>query len=271
MKKVLVTGCSGYIGSHLCKMLANDYIVDGLDINDPIIPINKFYKLDIRKKLDIKEPYSAVIHLAALVNVGQSEKDPISYYDTNITGTVNTFSIPTDNFIFASTGAAVNPKSVYGMSKRAAEQCVQQHMNKHHVDYTIFRFYNVIGSDSIEPTNMDGLMYNLLQAPNRGWFMIFGTDYDTPDGTCVRDYVHVNEICHAISLAIEKHSNNIEHLGHGVGKSVKEIVDQYKLINNVEFDTLYGQRRKGDLAISVLDNPSQYMNKLYTFGELLKL
>lgn len=276
MKKVMITGCSGYIGSHLSKMLAGRYIIHGLDIKEPVVPVHKFYKVDINKLFTIPDqtdPYDAVIHLAALVNVGESEKIPIMYYITNLNGTMNVINkIPTKNFIFASTGAASACESAYGISKRAAEDCVVEFCTKHKPqDYTMFRFYNVIGSDGIQPTNPDGLMYNLMQAPEKGSFTIFGNDYDTPDGTCIRDYVHVNEICHALMTAIEKPANNLENLGHGVGNTVKNMVELFKIVNNVDFDILYGERRKGDVAISVLDNPSTYLKNLYEFKDLLKI
>jgi len=276
MKKVMITGCSGYIGSHLCKMLAGRYIIHGLDIKEPVVPVHKFIKIDINRLFTIPdqtEPYDAVIHLAALVNVGESEKIPIMYYITNLNGTMNVLNkIPSKNFIFASTGAAVACESSYGISKRAAEDCVVEFCRKHRSqDYTMFRFYNVIGSDGIKPTNPDGLMYNLMQATKTGSFTIFGNDYDTPDGTCIRDYVHVNEICHALMTAIEKPANNLENLGHGVGNTVKNMVELFKIVNNTDFEIIYGERRKGDVAVSVLANPSTYLKNLYEFKDLLKI
>ena len=214
MKKVLVTGSSGYIGSHLCKMLAGRYIIHGLDIVDPIVPVHKFYKVDINTLFTIPdqtEPYDAVIHLAALVNVGRSEREPIMYYITNVNGTMNVLNkIPTKNFVYASTGQAslcINP---YSISKRASEDCVVEYCTKHRsIDYTMFRFYNVLGTDGIKPTNPDGLLSALIKAMDTGVFTIHGDDYDTPDGTCVRDYVHVNEICQALMMAIEEPSNGL--------------------------------------------------------------
>jgi UDP-glucose 4-epimerase len=277
MKKILITGCSGYIGSHLCKLLEGKYEVHGLDLHDPIVPINKFYKVDINRLFTIPdqtEPYDAVIHLAALVNVGESEKMPIMYYITNLNGTMNVLNkVPTNNFIFASTGAAALCESAYGISKRAAEDCVTEYCTKHNPkDYTMFRFYNVIGSSyGIQPTNPDGLMYNLMQAPTRGSFTIYGNDYETKDGTCMRDYVHVMEICNALEQAIEKPANGLENLGHGFGRSVKDMVEVFKKVNNVHFNVEYGPRRKGDAAVSVLRNPSSYMKELYQFEDLLKV
>jgi UDP-glucose 4-epimerase len=278
MKKVLVTGCSGYIGSHLCKLLEGKYEIHGLDLHDPIVPINKFYKVDINRLFTIPDqtdPYDAVIHLAALVNVGESEKMPIMYYITNLNGTMNVLNkIPTKNFIFASTGAAALCESAYGISKRAAEDCITEFYTRHRqgIDYTMFRFYNVIGSSyGIKPTNPDGLMYNLMMAKDRGEFTIFGNDYDTADGTCIRDYVHVMEICNALEQAIEKPANGLENLGHGVGKTVKDMVELYKIVNAVDFTVKYGPRRKGDAAVSVLDNPSTYMKHMYELKDLLKV
>ena len=276
MKKILITGCSGYIGSHLSKMLANDYEVHGLDIDEPQAPLNEFYRCDINRQFAIPGDieYDSVIHLAALVRVGESEQIPIRYYITNLNGTMNVINkIKTKNFIFASTGAAQDCSSAYGISKRAAEDVIREYCTKHkQQDYTIFRFYNVIGSDGYEPTNPDGLMYKLMEARDTGVFTIYGNDYDvSPDGTCVRDYVHVNEICDAIKQAIEKPSNSVECLGHGVGYTVQEIVNLFQKVNECSFDVKYGPRRKGDLPSSVLANVSSYMRNLYSMEELLKV
>ena len=276
MKKILITGSSGYIGSHLCEMLGEQYEVHGLDMVDPCVSLNEFYRCDIRKPFlvpgDIE--FDAVIHLAALVNVGESEQKPISYYITNLNGTMNVVNkIKTKNFIFASTGAAVSCESAYGISKRAAEDVVKEFCTLHRpTPYTIFRFYNVIGSTVVAPTNPDGLFYNLMKARETGTFTIYGTNYErTSDGTCVRDYVHVNEICDALKQSIEKPSNSIESLGHGVGYTVKEIVNLFQKVNDVDFDVVYGPRRKGDIASSVLEDVSPYMRNLYTMEELLKI
>ena len=273
MKKVLITGNSGYIGSHLSKMLRKDYEVYGLDIDTSQFPVADHYQLDINRLFTIDQEFDCVIHLAALVNVGESERNPIQYYITNLNGTMNVINkIKTKNFIFASTGAAQDCESAYGISKRAAEDVVREYCTVHNPkDYTIFRFYNVIGSDGFGPTNPDGLMFNLMKAPKTGEFTIFGTDYGTSDGTCVRDYVHVNEICYALRSAIESPSNQIECLGHGVGHSVREIVELFKKVNNVDFTIKTGPRRKGDLAVSVLDNVSPFLIELYSLEELLKV
>jgi UDP-glucose 4-epimerase len=111
-----------------------------------------------------------------------------------------------------------------------------------------------------------------MDAMDSGTFTIFGNDYDiSNDGTCIRDYVHVLEICHALELAIEEPSNSIECLGHGVGYTVKEIATKFQQVNDCDFDIKYGPRRDGDLPSSVLEKVSPYMRNLYSFDELLKV
>lgn len=281
MKKILVTGCSGYIGSHLCKLLEQDYEVYGLDVNKPKHPVKEFFQVDINKPFKTDREFDAVVHLAALVNVSESEVIPIMYYITNLNGTMNVLNkVKTKNFIFASTGAAALCESAYGISKRAAEDVVTEYCTRHtSTPHTIFRFYNVLGSSSYPPTNPDGLMYKMMESSYTREFTIFGDDYDTPDGTCVRDYVHVDEICEAIKLAIENPANKVECLGHGVGYTVKEIFDKFLEVNE---EALYkdtdeailckvGPRRKGDIPHSVLEDVSPYMKNLYAIEDLLKL
>ena len=276
MKKVLITGNSGYIGSHLTKMLKDEYEVYGLDIQDNKEPVVEQFNIDIRKIFNLDMRFDAVIHLAALVNVGESEQKPIRYYITNLNGTMNVINrIHTKNFIFASTGAAQDCVSPYGVSKRACEDVVREFCTDPYTRktaYTIFRFYNVIGSDGFAPTNPDGLMYNLIKARDTGKFTIYGNDYEVSnDGTCVRDYVHVNEICNALKEAIEKPSNSVECLGHGVGYTVKEMVELFQKVNKCDFDVEYGPRRKGDIPSSVLEDVSPYMKQLYKLEDLLKV
>ena len=274
MKKILITGNSGYIGSHLSKLLDGDYELWGMDLTNPQYPIKHHRKHDIRQNLPANSnEFDCVIHLAALVNVGQSETHPTDYYMTNFCGTLNVMNaVKFKNFIFASTGAAEGCQSAYGTSKKAAEDCVREWCTYKNIPYTTFRFYNVIGSDGFSPTNPDGLMSNLIKAVDTGTFTIHGTDYDvSDDGTCVRDYVHVMEICDAIKTAIEQPSNKIECLGHGVGYTVKEMVNLFQKVNDVDFCISSGPRRKGDLPSSVLEDVSPYMKSIYSIEDLLKI
>ena len=135
----------------------------------------------------------------------------------------------------------------------------------------MFRFYNVTGTDGFPATNPDGLFYKLNEAIETGTFSIYGGDYDTRDGTAIRDYVHVNEICHAIDRSIYKPSNSIENLGHGKGYSVKEIVETFKKVNNVNFEVKIEDRREGDPPKNVLDSVSNYMKEIYTLEDYLKI
>lgn len=278
MKKILITGNSGYIGSHLTKMISNDSNCNiyGLDINQPLYSVDDHFLEDIRNETGLwaasKFEYDCVIHLAAKVSVGQSVSDPINYYLTNVFGTLNILKkVKSKRFVFASTGAAENLKSPYGISKRAMEQVIEQHCKENSIPFTIFRFYNVIGQDGIPPTNPDGLFYSLIKSRETGEFTLFGNDYNTRDGSCVRDYTHVNEICNAVTKAIDQSTDRIENLGHGVGTTVKEMIAIFKETNNCEFNVIAGPRREGDLETSVLDNPSRFMKKLYTINELLKV
>jgi UDP-glucose 4-epimerase len=274
MKKILITGNSGYIGSHLSKLLDGDYELYGMDLNNPQYPVTKHYKHDIRQNIPANSiEFDTIIHLAALVNVGESEQKPTDYYMTNFIGTLNVLkTLKCKNFVLASTGAAVDCMSAYGTSKRAAEDCVKEWCEFMKLPYTIFRFYNVIGSDGFKPTNPDGLMYNLIKAVDTGTFTIYGTDYDiSEDGTCVRDYVHVMEICDALKTAIDTHSSKIESLGHGVGYTVREMANMFCRVNDVDFCINSGPRRKGDIPSSVLEDVSPYMRQLYTMEDLLKI
>ena len=224
MKKILITGSSGYIGSHLCDMLSGEYEVHGLDIKDPQVEIEKFYKLDINKQFLIEGvEFDSVVHLAALTSVPESQERPISYYITNLNGTMNVLNkVKTKNFVM--------------------------------------------------PTNVDGLFYNLNKARESGEFTIYGNDYpNTVDGTCVRDYVHVEEVCHALRMAIEKPANNTECLGHGIGYTVKEMVNKFQAVNKCEFEIKYGPRRDGDIEYYVLEDVSPYMKNLYSIEDLLKI
>ena len=266
MMNVLVTGHKGYIGQHLCKMIRQsrpEIRLFGLDkcgtAEDRQDICQRFYS-------DIE--YNTVIHLAAKVRVGESVNKPTLYYDTNINGTLNILDcVNYHNFVFASTGVASNPGSPYGYSKRVAEDIVAEKC----YDYTIFRFYNVTGTDGFPATNPDGLFYNLSEATRTGQFNLYGTDYNTKDGTCVREYVHVNDICESLIRAIDEPANGIENLAYGDTRTTREIIDTFKEVNNVDFKVNELPRRPGDLVACHLDKPSSYMVQRYSYEEMLKL
>ena len=151
-----------------------------------------------------------------------------------------------------------------------AELVVEDFCKINQKDFTMFRFYNVTGSDNLPPTNPDGLFFSLMRAEKEGIFYLYGDDYNTKDGSCIRDYTHVNEICNALSTAIETPANGLENLGHGIGTSVKEMVEIYKRVNNCDFEVKVMPRRPGDLEVSVLENVSIYMTKKYTMNDLMR-
>ena len=274
--KILITGNAGYIGSHLTKLLnkRSNLEIYGLDRKAPQLPVKEQARNDITMPGYFLWPtnfeFDCVIHLAAEVAVGRSVTNPIVYYQTNTLGTLRVLQdLKCKRFIHASTGSAGPMNNPYGISKRASEEIVDQYCKEHNIPFTTFRFYNVTGSDGIMPTNPDGLMWNLINAQKTGVFNLFGNDYNTLDGSAVRDYTHVNEICRAIEQAIDCSTNQIENLGHGVGTSVKQMINLYKKVNNCDFDVQVCPRREGDLERSVLDNPSLFMQQLYTMEDLL--
>ena len=278
MKKILITGNSGYIGSHLTQMLRKSYGYElyGLDKENPLIEVDNHFREDIKYSnhhWSVSEiEFDCVIHMAAEVAVGRSVHNPILYYLTNTIGTLNVLrKLKYKNFIFASTGSAEGMNSPYSISKKAAEEIVDQHCRQHSIPYTTFRFYNVVGTDGIPPTNPDGLMWNLMLAKSTGRFNLFGNDYNTEDGTCVRDYTHVNEICHGLIQGIEGPTNQIENLGHGVGSTVLQMIDLFKKVNDCDFEVVNVGRRAGDLERTVLPTPSKYMKHLYTMEDLMKI
>jgi len=264
MKKILITGDQGYIGKHLRKMLQGKYDIDGVDLRSG----QNIFDLEYHTSIE----YDTVIHLAAFVKVNESVNFPYMYYRNNIEGTKRVLTNTRfNNFIFASTGAAENPISPYALSKRVAEDVVKEDCARYDKQYTTFRFYNVIGTDGFPPTNPDGLLHNLIKAKDTGSFNLYGTKYDTPDGTAIRDYIHVNEVCSAIQMAIERPANRLENLGHGKGTSVKRMIDVFKRVNGCDFEVIPMPARLGDLPKSVLKNVSPYMKKSYTMEELLRI
>ena len=256
-----MTGATGYIGSHVCRVLfERGYEVVGLDTNDSqndVTPyVSRFYCADVRT-IQVPEQFSAVVHLAGLISVEESMDNPSSYYDNNLNGTYNILlQRLAPHFIFASTAGAFDPLSSYARSKVADEDIIKELAE----GYTIFRFFNVAGSDG---RNMQqGKATHLIRiaaecaAGSREEMTVYGTDYDTPDGTCVRDYVHVVDLALAIADTIHLGPMNTpyECIGSGTGYSVKEVIDKMKAVSGVDFKVNVGGRRAGDPAKLVVDN-----------------
>ena len=281
MKKVLVTGSSGYIGQHLCLYLAKmGYHVTGLDRQECGTGCHEFIHQNILDTADIKGEFDAVVHLAALVQVNMSSKCMMEYYRNNVMGTMNVLERTNYNtFIFASTCQANEPHT-YGKTKLIGEHLVKDYCEAKYVPHTIFRFGNVAGTAGYKPTNMDGLMYNLIQAKETGTFNLYGNDYDTKDGTALRDYIHVMEVAYAIEKAIQRPSRFMgsesypffEYLGHGKLYSVMECIEAFKKANNCNFEVIVKPRRQGDPATVNSYDVSPYMLELRkTLEEMMKI
>ena len=278
MKKVLVTGSNGYIGQNLVKKLQHKMCwVTGLD------RVTRTYnhgdEFILQSILDTNElddeygnEYDTVIHLAAYVQVGMGQKAAMDYYRTNVIGTMNMLErVDYKNFIFASTCQAGAP-NVYGHTKHIAEGIIRNYCALNDKKYTIFRFGNVVGGTNL--TNTDGLMYNLIKAKETGTFNLYG------DGSALRDYVHVNEVCYAIMKAIDRPSYvpgaevqpMFEYLGRGKHATVMECIEAFKKVNNCDFEVVVKPKREGDVEESTLFPISAYMPpNIYTLESMMTI
>jgi UDP-glucose 4-epimerase len=276
--KVLITGVTGYIGSHLAKVLfeAGHHIV-GLDIewkkhNDVSRYCHRILIKDVTKHI-CDEDYDVIVHLAGLIQVEESVAHPTKYYSTNLGGTVNMLRQNINgqpHFIFASTAGAFDAQSPYARSKLAAEDVIKEKSK----NYTILRFFNVAGSDGMH--KQVGRASHLIRiaaeaaAGKRDYINIFGEDYDTPDGTCVRDYIHVVDLVNAIRDTIKHGAFNTpyECIGSGKGYSVKEVVDVMKDVTNQDFTVKMAGRRDGDPASLAITNQFNLLHPQYQLKDM---
>ena len=284
-KNVIVTGGAGYIGSHACKALQRqgfvpitlDNLSTGWQDAVKFGPLEQVDLLDLESLNQVFEKYQpcAVMHFAAFSQVGESVIDPAKYWRNNVVGSLNLFqtcvSFNCQNVIFSSTCATYGdqdnvvltedskqqPVNAYGASKRAVEEMLHQMSVSYSLKYVIFRYFNVAGAD---PDSEVGEFHDpethliplILDAINgeRDAITIFGTDYGTPDGTCIRDYVHVCDLVDAHVLGLNwlenGRPNRVFNLGTGNGFSVREVVDKSGLITNSKVSVIEGSRRAGD-------------------------
>jgi UDP-glucose 4-epimerase len=287
MKNILVTGGAGYIGSHIVEQLVkksflNIFIVDDLSTGHKRLISKKanFIKANINKtqlikKIILKNKIDTIIHLAAKTIVTESEKKPKLYYNVNVLGTRSLLNAAKNssvkNFLFSSTAAVygskiryVNensrtlPDSVYGKTKLQAENLVKKEFKK---NYIILRYFNVVGaspSKKIGLINKYGQLFKnfaveiLKKEPKLN---VYGNDYNTADGTCVRDFIHVSDLAdiHLKVLFKVSKSNKsiILNCGYGKGFSVLEVVNNFKKFSKNKVLVKFEKRRKAEIVESV--------------------
>lgn len=284
-RTILVTGGAGYIGSHACKALrAAGYTpvtYDSLATGwQDAVRFGPFERGDLADRARLDEVFArwrpaAVMHFAALSLVGDSMRDPGTYWRGNVLSSLTLIEAAVAagclDFVFSSTCATYGdqdgvvldedtpqkPINAYGKSKLAIEQMLGDFANAHGLRTVIFRYFNVAGADPEgevgehhQPeTHLIPLMLDAV-AGKRPALTVFGTDYPTPDGTCVRDYVHVMDLvdAHVLGLKWLEDGNGSRTfcLGTGSGFSVREVIDQSRRITNRDVPVVYGARRAGD-------------------------
>lgn len=286
-KKILVVGGAGYIGSHVQKQLIEDgfevIVYDNLSSGHKsnIFAKAKFIEGDILDKKALNKAMQGVdgvVHLAAKKAVGESMEKPEVYAENNLTGALNILNAMVENgvkyIVFSSSAAVygmpqyvpidenhpINPINYYGYTKRCIEENMDWFSKLGKINYASLRYFNAVGyaSDGSirakerNPQNLMPIIMDVASGRREG-FSIFGNDYDTDDGTCVRDYIHVSDLGRAHSLALNKlmedDASFIVNLGTGKGTSVKEIVDAVEKVIGKKLNYDYASRRSGDPAM----------------------
>ncbi|MCL4457641.1 MAG: UDP-glucose 4-epimerase GalE [Nitrospirae bacterium] len=294
MRKIFVTGGAGYIGSHIVKALGEK----GYDVltydnlssgNEWAVLYGKLFIGDLADKDAVRKAIQdfkpdAVMHFAASIVVPESVKKPLKYYRNNTVNTLNLLDIMEEEglskFIFSSTAAVygipesipvnedmlMNPINPYGTSKMMAE-CILEDLSSAYDDfrYVSLRYFNVAGADYQgrigqayrESTH---LITRALKTA-KGEFeklQIFGTDYTTPDGTCIRDYIHVDDLADAhlsaVEYLIQGGKSDIFNCGYGHGYSVREVVETARKVTGIDFQTEETGRREGDPVVLIADS-----------------
>ncbi|WP_299965183.1 UDP-glucose 4-epimerase GalE [uncultured Roseobacter sp.] len=285
MTHILVTGGAGYIGSHACKALKTagftpvtfDNLVTGWKDS---VKFGPFFQGDLLDRAALDEAFAtyqpaAVMHFAALSQVGESIHDPGRYWRNNFQGSLTLLEAAVaagcDQFVFSSTCAtygeqdnvvldetsAQQPINAYGASKLATEHALRNFETAHGLRHVIFRYFNVAGADPDgdigefhQPeTHLIPLMLDAISG-KRDALTIYGTDYETPDGTCIRDYVHVCDLVDAhvagLQWLLDGKPSEVFNLGTGSGFSVREVINHSRRVTNAEVPVTTGTRRAGD-------------------------
>ena len=294
MLNILVVGGAGYIGSHMvkylgqkgCKVVTLDNLSSGY--RDAVV-CGEFVQGDISdtnflRQLFASYSFDVVMHFASFIQVGESVREPVKYYQNNVCNTLNLLSVMkeynVDKFVFSSTAAIFGepeaalineghpqkPLNPYGRSKLMVEQILQDYARGYQFNSVSLRYFNAAGADPegelgerhFPETHLIPLILQVA-AKRKSSISIFGTDYDTPDGTCIRDYVHVTDLCAAHWLAVQKlvdgaRGNFAFNLGSGNGFSVREVIDAAEKVTGQSIATSIEERRAGDPARLVADS-----------------
>ncbi len=290
---ILVTGGAGYIGSHCCKALYQkgfhpvtiDNLVYG---HKSFVRWGEFFQGDVGNPADLKKCFSrhkidAVMHFAAYAYVGESVQDPLKYYENNLRNTVELLHAVVENdinyFVFSSTCATygnpektpiderhpLNPINPYGRTKRMIEEILEDYGAAYGLNYTSLRYFNAagadpdseIGEDHNPETHLIPLVLDVAAAKRKS-IKVFGTDYATPDGTCIRDYIHVTDLAEAHILALQRlmdgADSSVYNLGNGRGFSVLEVIERAREIAAREITFENTDRRPGDPPVLIASN-----------------
>lgn len=297
--KILVTGGAGYIGSHMVRLLLErgyevvvfDSLVgghrDALPQNCPLV-VGDLFDGALLKKWLKEEKISAVMHFAGFISMEESVKDPHKYFRNNVFGTLSLLeamaNVGVKKFIFSSSAGVYgnpsrvpitedepcNPTNPYGESKLIVEKILRWHGETHGLKFVSLRYFNAsgaaldgsIGEDHHPETHLIPLA--IQAALENEEFTIFGSDYPTKDGTCIRDYIHVLDLCesHLLALkALEEGRSEIFNVGTGEGFTNKEVVEMVKKISGVNFRVKFGPRRMGD-ATELIASPVKIKKEL---------
>ncbi len=290
---VLVTGGAGYIGAHTCLRLAQagftPVVYDNLSNgHEAFVQWGPFERGDIRDGARLDEVFarhrpSAVIHFAALIEVGESVKHPGRFFENNVAGAISLIEAArrggSNALVFSSTCATYgdpvrvpmdethpqNPLNPYGRSKLMVEQALHDYDRYAGFRSVALRYFNAAGADPegrigerhSPETHAIPLAIEAAMGRRKG-FSLFGTDYDTRDGTAVRDYIHVLDLADAHVLALQRlldgGASDVFNLGTGTGTTVRELIATIRQVSGKPFDVTEAPRRKGDAPVLVADN-----------------
>lgn len=289
---ILVVGGAGYIGSHMVLALQQagyePLVLDNLSkghadaVRDARLIIGDMANKNILEEIFTHNKIAAVMHFASYIEVGESMREPIAYYQNNVAATLNLIEVmlkhQVKRFIFSSTAATFGepqyapiderhpqlPINPYGRSKYIVEQMLKDIAQSDGLQYAVLRYFNAAGAD---PAGRAGECHDpethliplLLQvaAGEREHLTVYGRDYPTPDGTCIRDYVHISDLCDAHLLALKALNNDrtqlAYNLGTGDGFSVHEVIKAAREVTGHAIPVVEGERRAGDPAVLVAD------------------